>query len=200
MSAQPPARGMRGAVVWDLTAFQPEAPFELVGQDGVSRSYSTAVEVARAVRSGELAQAPPFMVPAKLRPVVLLQDRPRGELPEYAALKTTRFTKLSAAEQQKVRNGDAPALFHLAKNKAKYGLGEENAIDLNSLVRVHTSAIVTTPVGYLDRNEMDVLGRRLARFLDIDLARDIQAGIDARWEAIVEAHRARSARSDEPSP
>lgn len=197
MSTQSPARGMRGAVVWAFTAFQPEAPFELVGQDGVTRSYSyaNAVGVARAVGSGELAQSPRFMVPAKLRSLVLLQDRPRGELPEYAALKTARFTKLSAGEQERVRSGDALALFHLAKNQAKYGLREENAIDLNSLVRVHSSAIATKPVGHLDKNEIDVLGRRLARFLDIDLESDIQAGVNERWDAIVEAQRARNARS-----
>lgn len=191
---------MRGAVVWAFTAFQPEAPFELVGQDGVARSYANAVAVARAVGSGELARSPRFVAPAKLRPLVLLQDRPRGELPEYAALKTARFTKLSADEQERVRSGDASALFPLPKNQAKYGLREENAVDLNSLVRVHVSAIATKPVGHLDGNEIDVLGRRLARFLDIDLEGDIQAGVNERWDAVVEAQRARHALSGAPSP
>ena len=184
------ARGYRGAVVWAFTTFQPEAPFDLVGTDEVERSYKTSREVAFAIKKDELPDIPAFPVDAKIRPVVLLQDRPRGALPEYAALKLARFTKLSEQEQQAVRDGERPALFHLALNKSKYGLAQENAIDMNSLVRVHKSAIVTTkPVGYLDENEINVLGRRLATFLDIDLAPVIRAGVEERFQALVDAQQ-----------
>ncbi len=182
---------MRGAVVWAFTAFQAEAPFEPVGVDGATRAYADAAAVARAVRDGELARVPIFRVPAKLRPVVLLQDRPRGALPEYSALKLTRFTKLRAPEQQRVRDGDEPALFHLPADKSKYGLAQENAVDLNSLVRVHHSAIVTRPVGHLDTTEIDVLGRRLAAFLDIDLEPAIREGVIQRWQKLVAAQQQR---------
>jgi hypothetical protein len=124
----------------------------------VSRSYRDAAAVAQAIRDRE----PTFHVQAKLRPVVLLQDRPRGALPEYATLKLAHFTKLSVADQQRVRDGQEPALFFLRVDKSKYGLAQENAVDLNSLVRVHRTAIVTRPVGHLDENEINVLGRRLA--------------------------------------
>jgi len=191
VSAPARGRGQRGAIAWAFTAFQPEAPFELVGVDGTARSYPTAVDVARAVKAGELAQAPTFNVAAKLRPLVFLQDRPRGALPEYAALKLTRFTKLAPAEQQRVRDGREPALFYLPPDKARYGLAEENAVDLNSLVRVHHSAILTRPVGYLDENEIDVLGRRLTIFLDIDLGPAIREGVIARWEKLVADQQAR---------
>jgi mRNA-degrading endonuclease toxin of MazEF toxin-antitoxin module len=184
------ARGYRGAVVWAFTTFQPEAPFDLVGTDEIERSYKTSREVAFAINKGELPDIPAFPVDAKIRPVVLLQDRPRGALPEYAALKLARFTKLSEQEQQAVRDGERPALFHLALNKSKYGLAQENAIDMNSLVRLHKSAIVTTkPVGYLDENEVNVLGRRLATFLDIDLAPVIRAGVEERFQALVDAQQ-----------
>lgn len=191
MTAASAPRGMRGAIVWAFTAFQPEAPFELVGRDGSTRAYADAATVARAVRDGELSPLPTFRVPAKLRPVVLLQDRPRGALPEYAALKLTRFTKLGGPEQQRVRNGDEPALFYLPVDQPKYGLAQENAVDLNSLVRVHRSAIVTRPVGYLDTNDIDVLGRRLAAFLDIDLQPAIREGVIERWEKLVAAQQQR---------
>ncbi|HEV3322866.1 MAG TPA: hypothetical protein VG147_11850 [Solirubrobacteraceae bacterium] len=192
MSASPPSRpGLRGAVLWAFTAFQPEAPFELVDVEGDDRLYPDAPAVARAIKDGELTQAPKFKVAAKLRPLVVLQDRPRGVLPEYAALKLTRFTKLDAGDQQRVRDGLEPALFHLPLNRGKYGLTQENAIDLNSLVRIHQSAIVTSPVGRLDENEIDVLGRRLTRFLDIDLEPAIREGVIERWEALVAAQRAR---------
>ena len=189
MTAANAPRGMRGAIVWAFTAFQPEAPFELADADGISRTYADAADVARAIRDGELDNVPRFHVPAKLRPVVLLQDRPRGALPEYAALKLARFTKLNHADQERVRNGDEAALFYLRQDKPKYGLRQENAVDLNSLVRVHRSALVTGPVGYLDENEIDVLGRRLATFLDIDLAPAIREGVIERWEKLVAAQQ-----------
>jgi hypothetical protein len=184
-------RGLRGAIAWAFTTYQPEAPFELVGLDGQARSYPTAPDVARAIRANELAPTPTFHVEAKLRPLVLLQDRPLGALPEYAALKLARFAKLNAPERQRVRDGDEPALFHLPLDKVKYGLSQENAVDLNSLVRVHRSAIVTSPVGYLDLNQVDVLGRRLATFLDIDLEPAIRTGVLERWERLVAAQQAR---------
>ncbi|HXA53966.1 MAG TPA: hypothetical protein VNV37_03730 [Solirubrobacteraceae bacterium] len=182
-------------MLWALTVFQPEAPFQLVDVDGDEHLYPDAPAVARAIRDGELAQASSFKVTAKLRPLVILQDRPRGVLPEHAALKLTRFTKLAAGDQQRVREGLEPALFHLPFNKGKYGLTRENAIDLNSLVRIHQSAIVTSPVGRLDENEIDVLGRRLASFLDIDLQPAIREGVIERWEQLVAAQRVRRGRS-----
>ena len=192
MSVSPPRRrGLRGAVLWAFTAFQPEAPFELVDTNGDDRLFPNAPAVARAIKDRELASVPRFKVAAKLRPLVVLQDRPRGVLPEYAALKLTRFTKLDADDQQRVRDGLEPALFHLPLNKGKYGLTQENAIDLNSLVRIHQSAILTSPVGRLDENEIDVLGRRLARFLDIDLEPAIREGVIERWEQLVTAQQAR---------
>jgi hypothetical protein len=191
MGAPAPTPGMRGAIVWAFTAFQPEAPFELVTEDGGVGLFDTAADVAAAIKAGELSPAPRFVAPAKLRPLVLLQDRPRGVLPEYAALKLARLGKLGATELQRVRDGDDPALFHLRANPPKYGLKEENAVDLNSLVRVHRSAILTRPVGRLDENEIDVLGRRLARFLDVDLQPAIRQGIMDRWEKLVADQQAR---------
>jgi hypothetical protein len=191
VSASPSPHGLRGAVLWAFTAFQPEAPFELLNVDGKEHLYPDAPAVARAIKAGELDRVPTFKVQAKLRPLVILQDRPRGVLPEYAALKLTRFTKLAAPGQQRVRDGEEPALFYLPTNKAKYGLEQENAVDLNSLVRVHESALVTRPVGRLDENEIDVLGRRLAKFLDIDLEQAIREGITQRWGKLVAAQQAR---------
>jgi hypothetical protein len=190
-ASPPPYRGLRGVVLWAFTAFQPEAPFELVDVNGNDRIFPDATGIAHAIKDGELAQVPKFKVAAKLRPLVILQDRPRGVLPEYAALKLTRFTKLDADDQQRVRDGLEPALFHLPLNKGKYGLTQENAIDLNSLVRIHRTAIVTSPVGRLDENEIDVLGRRLAGFLDVDLEPAIREGVIERWERLVSAQQAR---------
>lgn len=191
MSTPPPPRGLRGAVLWAFTAFQPEAPFELLDVHGNEHLYPDAPAVARAIKAGELAPVPTFKVAAKLRPVVILQDRPRGALPEYVALKLTRFTKLAAGDQQRVRDGQEPALFYMPLNKRKYGLAQENAVDLNSAVRLHQSVLVTGPIGRLDANEIDILGRRLATFLDIDLEPAIREGVIERWDKLVAAQQAR---------
>jgi len=185
---------MRGAIVWAFTTFQPEAPFDLVGFDGVTRGYATASDVARAIKKREVASVPAFAARAKLRPVVLLQDRPLGVLPEYAALKLARLSKLRASDRQRVRDGEEPALFYLSPDTARYGLSQENAVDLNSLVRVHRSAFVTSPVGYLDADEIDVLGRRLAVFLDIDIERAIRDGVMTKLQEI--AARQQAPRDD----
>jgi hypothetical protein len=182
---------MRGAIVWAFTGFQPEAPFEALGPDGSVLSYATAADLADAVKNGQLQTTPGILVHAKLRPVVLLQDRSRGVLPEFAGLKLARFTKLGPDDQQRIRDGQEHALFYLPHDERKYGLKQENAIDLNSLVRLHRSVIVTRPVGYLDEREIDVLGRRLAEFLDIDLTPAIRQGVIERWEQLVAAQQQR---------
>lgn len=182
---------MRGAIVWAFTGFEPEAPFEVRGPDGRMLSYATASDLAEAVKKGQLPTAPSFVVGAKLRPVVLLQERPRGVLPEFAGLKLARFTKLDPRDQQRIRAGEERALFYLPHDERKYGLRQENAIDLNSLVRLHRSVIVTRPVGHLDEQQMDMLGRRLAEMLDIDLTPAIRQGVIERWEQLVVAQRRR---------
>jgi hypothetical protein len=183
---------MRGAIVWAFTGFQPEAPFQVLGRDGEVLTFATAGELAEAVRDGRLQAASSFLVGAKLRPVVLLQERPRGVLPEFAGLKLARFTKLDPREQQRIRDGKERALFYLPHDERKYGLGQENAVDLNSLVRLHRSTLVTRPVGYLDEQEIDVLGRRLAECLDIDLTPAIRQGVIERWEQLVAAQQRRT--------
>jgi hypothetical protein len=174
---------MRGAIVWALVAFEPEAPFELDG-----RSFPTVGDVAGAMRDGTLARAPALHVDVKLRPVVLLQNRPRGSLPEYAALKLARLAKYSPADQERVRQGRRPSLLHLPATR---GLRHENAVDLTSLVRIHRSAIASAPVGYLGDDELETVNRRLATYLDIDLEAAIAEGVARRWEKLVAAQRRR---------
>src|SRR5690242_20266140 len=121
---------LRGAIVWALVAFQPEAPFAVADE-----SYETVSDVVKAMRAGRLAPVPTLSVQAKLRPLVLLQDRPLGALPEFAALKLTRLTKLSKAERERARAGEARA--HVYLEGGRYGLPQENVIDLSSVLRIH---------------------------------------------------------------
>lgn len=162
--------GLRGAIVWAVTPYVPQAPFLLwAGAGAAVREIPTARALALAVRARELDPEQTYLVPGKLRPVVLLQDRPRRALPEFAALRLVRLEALRAAEQEAIRGGREPSLLYLAPNVAKYGLTRENAVDINALLRVHESAIVGRPVGRLDSEELRTIGERLVEHLDIDL-------------------------------
>ena len=74
-------------------------------------------------------------------------------------------------------------LLYLAEDPGKYGLPTENAVDVNSLVRVHRDAIVAV-AGHLDDGEIATLGHKLAAALDIDLRGPIREGVVAHLEAL----------------
>lgn len=187
-------RPLRGKIVYAFTSFVPEAPFEIINPSGSRASYRSTAEILEAIKADELsADTQEYVVAAKLRPVVVLQDRPRGVLREYAALKLTRLNKLSEEARKRVRQQHEPALFFLDHGNARYGLKQDNAVDLNSLVRIHETAILPGQLGELDANEIDVLGRRLAVYLDIDLGAAIREGVLKRFaELAAEQRRRRS--------
>lgn len=163
-------RTLRGAIVWAVAPYAPHAPFRLWG--GERQRVSTvedATELARLVAGRGLDAEQTFLMPAKLRPVVLLQERPRHALPEYAALRIVRLEKLSRERQEAIRQQREPSLFYLRAQPARYGMTKEGAVDLNALVRIHSSAIAGSPIGRLDENELRVVGERLAEHLDLDL-------------------------------
>jgi hypothetical protein len=82
-----------------------------------------------------------------------------------------------------LRQGLYPDLLYLAQDPGKYGLPTENAVDVNSLVRVHRDAIVAV-AGHLDGGEVAALGHKLAAALDIDLRGPIREGVVAHLEAL----------------
>ncbi len=182
-------QGLRGAIVWAVTPYVPQAPFRIwLASDRRVAGVPDAVTYARQARHWGLEAEQTFLVEGKLRPVVLLQDRPRAVLPEVVALRMVRLEQLPPKKQDSIRAGHEPSLLHLPVRKEKYGLGREVAIDLNALVRVHASAFVPTAVGRLDDAELRILGERLAEHLDIDLEPLIAARVEARLEALGQDH------------
>ncbi len=169
--------------MWATTTFQPEAPFRVMRADGSIAVFDTVHHLAEAIGQHKISIAHTFLVDAKIRPVVILQGRPRGALPEYAALKLTRLAKLTDDGRKRVRQGLYPDLLYLAEDAGKYGLPTENAIDVNSLVRVHRDAIIAV-AGRLDSAEITTLGHKLAAALDIDLRGPIREGVVAHLEAL----------------
>ena len=183
--ADQPAAGLRGAIVWAVVSYVPEAPFRLwLGDRHSSSEVPDAKAFAHQVRRQGLDAEQTFLVKGKLRPVLLLQDRPRRALREIVALRMVRLETLSDAQQESIREQREPSLFHLPVRAAKYGLSKEMAIDLNALVRVHASAILPKAVGRLDDNELRVVGQRLVEHLDIDLEPLLARLVEERLEAL----------------
>lgn len=160
----------RGAIVWAVVTSVPEVPLRRwQGACTDPAAMPDATTFARRVRDGELTAEQTILVDAKLRPIVLLQERPRGVLEELVGLRMVCLEALSDCQQARIRDQREPSLFHLPIRRGKYGLGREMAVDLNALVRIHTSAMIPRPVGRLDANEMRVIGERLLQHLDVDL-------------------------------
>ena len=124
-----------------------------------------------------------------LRPVVILQERPRRALLEYAALRIARLEEPSPGQQESIRAHREPSLFYLPANRAKYGMTKEGVIDLNALIRIHGSAIAGRPIGRLDAAELRAVGERLVEHLDIDLTLVVERKIRERTERLAAARR-----------
>lgn len=177
--------GLRGAIVWAIVPYVPEAPFRLwLGDEQPVGEIADARGYADQVRTQGLEAEQRFVVGGKLRPVLLLQDRPRGVLKEIVALRMVRLEAQSESHQRRIRQRKEPSHFHLPVRSEKYGLSKEVAIDLNALVRVHASAFLPKAVGRLDENEMRELGERLAEHLDIDLEPVVARRVEERLEAL----------------
>lgn len=180
-------RGLRGAIVWAVAPYVPEAPFRIwLGEGHPVAEIADARAYARQARHQGLEAEQTFLVRGKLRPVVLLQDRPRAALPEIVALRMLRLETLGPEKQEGIRAEREPSLFHLPVRKSKYGLSREMAIDLNALLRIHATAFVPRAVGRLDESELRVLGGRLVEHLDIDLEPLVATRVEERLEALRE--------------
>jgi hypothetical protein len=161
--------GVQGGIVWALVLFENEAPFRASDASGAGGSYPNVRSLAQAVRSQQLAPEFTVEIGAKVRPVLLLQDRPQGRLPEYAALKLTRLAKLDPADLAAIRAQQVNRFFYIP-DPTRYGLHAEFAVDLLALTRVHQSAIVAPPRAQVNANEFRVICERLVDVMDLDIA------------------------------
>lgn len=161
--------GLQGAVVWALVLFENQTPFRVSGSRGEERTYEDIRALAQAVRDRDLRPEFTVHVGAKIRPVLLLQDRPRGRLPEYAALKLTRLEKVRAEVQEAIKAQRLERFFYIPE-PGKFGLRGEFAVDLLALTRVHESAIASRPRAQVNANEFRVISERLIRVMDFDIS------------------------------
>jgi hypothetical protein len=112
-----------------------------------------------------------LLTPVKARPVLVITPI----LPEYdevLALRLRRLEKLSSdTARQRVRDGEDPALFHLAPERFP-DLSVENAAIVTSLLRIPIEALDRRKsLGSLDDNGLRKLHKRVvsAHGLKLDL-------------------------------
>jgi hypothetical protein len=157
----------RGSIVWALTLFENEAPFRVMAPAAVRGSHRSMASLAAATR---VSRGLELAVGAKVRPVLLLQDRPIGRLPDLVALKLARIGKLSESARARIVGQRSPLFWFLGRDPARYGLRDEAAVDVAAIVRVHPSAIAGRPVAVLDDEVMTEVAERLSRVLELDLS------------------------------
>jgi len=161
--------GVQGTIVWALVLFENEAPFRILDPAPGATAYPTARALANAIRNRKLHPQFEVAVGAKVRPVLLLQDRPERKLPEYAALKLARLGKLNDEDHAAVRAQQVRRFFYI-EDPTRFGLNAEFAVDLFSIVRVHQSAIVGEPKEQVDIRAFRVICERLVGAMDLDIA------------------------------
>jgi hypothetical protein len=159
--------GLAGAVVWAVVPFVPEAPFRLyAGARHAPVAVPQAGKLTAAARRGADSEFT-FLVPGKARPVLILSDRIDPRLNEILALRLARMSALDAQEQDAIRGGADPGLFHLAPDR--FDLPDENAAIIAALLRIHESAIDPSPAGRLEHHEVREVHTRVARHYGLDL-------------------------------
>lgn len=157
----------RGAIVWALTLFENEAPFRVTAPSHLRGHFRTATALVQALGEGEVAR---LTVGAKARPVLLLQSRPLGRLPDLVALKLVRLSRLRSTVRARIEAQASPLFWFLGPDPTAYGLREQAAVDAAALVRVHPSALLGRPVTTIDDDAFAAVSERLARALELDLA------------------------------
>jgi hypothetical protein len=160
--------GLAGAVLWAVVPFTPEAPFRLyAGPENAPIEVSDSRKLIAAAKRGRDSQFS-FIVPGKVRPVLIVSDAHDTELGELLALRLIRLGKLEADEQELIRAQRSPTHFYLRPDRFE-GLPEDNAAMIVGLVRVHTSAMDRAPLGRLDAQELAVVHQRLVRHHGFDV-------------------------------
>jgi hypothetical protein len=159
--------GLAGAVVWAVVPFVPEAPFRLyAGARHTPVVVPQAEKLIAAARRGSDSEFT-FLVPAKARPVLVISDRIDPRLHEVLALRLARLSGLDENEQEIIRAGREPALYHLPAER--FDLPEENAVIIAALLRIHESAVDPRPVGQLEHPELREIHARVATHYGLDL-------------------------------
>lgn len=180
---------LRGAVVWAVVPYVPEAPFWIYRADGSPIELADARPLFKAAKKAESEFR--FLVRAKARPVLVLADVPDPRVDEHLALRLVRLSELDNDLRDRVVAQEDEPLIHV-KGKSVPGLAEEFAVMIGAPVRVHRSAVDSENVlGRLDANELRVVHERFVRLYGLDLVNLIRAEIE-RLKELQERRRSES--------
>lgn len=158
---------LRGAVVWAVVPYVPEAPFRIYRADAEPLQLPDAAPLFAAAEKAESEFS--FVVRAKARPVLVIARLPDPRFDEYFGLRLVRLSELGAETRARVVDQNEELLFHVRGERTP-GLREEFAVMVAAPVRFHASALDAENVlGRLDTNELRVVHERFARLLSLDL-------------------------------
>ncbi len=158
---------LRGAVVWAVVPYVPEAPFRIYRADAEPLELPDARPLFAAAAKAESEFS--FVVRAKARPVLVIARIPDPRIEEYLGLRLVRLSELSAETRARTLAQHEELLFHVRGEQVP-GLREDFAVMVVAPVRFHASALDTDNVlGHLDGNELRVIHERFAKLLSLDL-------------------------------
>ena len=162
---------LRGSIRWAIVPYPPQPPFRLYAGEEQAPIVVTDAEriIAGARKEGGDVELT-YLVPAKVRPVLILSDPPSAHHRELTALRLLRLSKLSPEAREEVRQGQDRLFLYLPRER--FGFREENAAMVSAMVRLHTDAIGHGPsLGRIDDDEMRELGERIIDFYGFDTRR-----------------------------
>jgi hypothetical protein len=170
-----------GSITWAIAPFVPQTPFAIyAGVDAAPVVMADANAIIDAVRSGGNAQFD-YIVPAKVRPVIILGGVASGAYDEYITLRLGRLGKYGAKERDAIRAGSDRTLLYVAP--ATSGLSQESAVMLDSPVRVHRSALAPAPAGAVNAYELRTIQERFVLLHGFDM-RSLLPAAKQQYEAL----------------
>lgn len=167
---------LAGTVRWAIVPYAPRPPFRLyAGAEHPPIDVSEPSTLFEAARRGGDADLT-YLVPGKVRPVLVLNEPTETLHREVTALRLLRLSKVADVERERIRRQEEPLLFHL--DPARFELPEQNAAMVSALVRVHVDAVDSTAsLGELTPSESRLLGERIIGFYRLDTRRLIERSI-----------------------
>jgi hypothetical protein len=178
-----PETSLAGTVRWAVVPYTPRPPFRIyAGETHAPFEVEGADELVSAARRPGGEAAFTFLVPAKARPVLIVNEPPHEHHREVVALRLLRLSKLTPRQQQTIRDGGDGLLLYLPPER--FELPDENAALLSAVVRLHAEAIAPgSAAGTLTAGELRVLADRLIRYLRLDT----QLLVERRLRQLAEA-------------
>lgn len=158
---------LAGTVRWVVVPYTPRPPFRLYAGEG--HPPIVVATPGRIIVAAKVGGDPDFtyLVPAKARPVLLLNEPPAEQHREVLGLRLLRLSKLPPERRKAIRDQEEELLFHLSPDR--FELPEESAVMIGAIARLHVDAVADDPpAGKLEPGELAVISDRLIRFCRLD--------------------------------